>query len=45
MTDGPVTELPTINQQEKPASLKPPEVEAPNKQIEQGEQKKFPENK
>jgi len=38
MADGPVTELPTIKQPEKPAALKPPEAKAPEKPIGQGEQ-------
>lgn len=39
MADGPVTELPTIKQPERPIAPKPPEVKAPEKPRGQGEQK------
>lgn len=39
MTDGPVTELPTIKQQERPSAPKPPELKASEKPVGQGEQK------
>lgn len=39
MTDGPITELPTIKQPERPVVPRPLEVKAPEKPIRQGEQK------